>query len=82
MNASRKGRVAGIIPVNNAAERALCGRAALMYTLIETAKLTDVDPQAWLADVLARVADQPVHRLDELLPWNCAVERQRRNLAA
>src|SRR5271170_5178915 len=57
-------------------------RAALMYTLIHTAKLNDVDPQAWLADVLARIADHPVHRLDELLPWNWAVERQRRNLAA
>ena len=53
-----------------------------MYTLIQTAKLNDVDPQAWLADVLARIADHPVHRLDELLPWNWAVERQRRNLAA
>ena len=42
----------------------------LMYTLIETARLNDVDPQAWLADVLARIADHPAHRLDELLPWN------------
>ena len=45
-------------------------RAAFMYTLIGTAKLNDVDPQAWLADVLARIADTPQHRLDELLPWN------------
>ena len=44
-------------------------RAALMYTLIHTAKLNDVDPQAWLADVLARIADHPVNRVDELLPW-------------
>jgi transposase len=57
-------------------------RAALMYTLIGTAKLNEIDPQAWLADVLARIADHPVHRLAELLPWNWAVERQRRNLAA
>ena len=34
------------------------------------AKLNDVDPQAWLADVLARIADHPASRLDELLPWN------------
>ena len=41
-----------------------------MATLITTAKLNDVDPLAWLADVLARIAALPVHRLDELLPWN------------
>jgi transposase len=45
-------------------------RAAILYTLIQTARLNDVDPQAWLADVLARIADHPVSRLDELLPWN------------
>ncbi len=45
-------------------------RAAVLYTLIQTARLNDVDPQAWLADVLARIADHPAHRLDELLPWN------------
>jgi transposase len=41
-----------------------------MATLIVTAKLNDVDPQAWLADVLARIAEHPVQSLDELLPWN------------
>ena len=41
-----------------------------MYTLIQTAKLNDVDPQAWLADVLARIADIPQARLSKLLPWN------------
>lgn len=45
-------------------------RAAILYTLIQTARLNDVDPQAWLADVFARIADQPVSSLDELLPWN------------
>jgi len=45
-------------------------RAAVIATLIMTAKLNDVDPQAWLADVLARIADHPAQRLDELLPWN------------
>jgi transposase len=45
-------------------------RAAAMFTLIETAKLNNVDPQAWLADVLRRIADHPASKLDELLPWN------------
>ena len=40
-----------------------------MYSLIVTAKLNDIDPQAWLADVLARIADIPTTRLHELLPW-------------
>ena len=44
-------------------------RAAAMYSLIVTAKMNGVDPQAWLADVLARIAAHPAHRLDELLPW-------------
>jgi transposase len=47
-------------------------RAAAMYGLIVTAKMNGVDPQAWLADVLARIAAHPAHRLDELLPWNWA----------
>ena len=45
-------------------------RAAAIYTLIATAKLNDVDPQAWLADVLARLPDHPAKRIHELLPWN------------
>lgn len=45
-------------------------RAAVMLSLITTAKLNDVDPRAWLADVLARIADHPASRLDQLLPWN------------
>jgi hypothetical protein len=45
-------------------------RAAAMYSLIVTAKMNDVDPQAWLTDVLARIADHPAQKLDELLPWN------------
>jgi len=45
-------------------------RAAAMYSLIVTAKMNDIDPQAWLADVLARIAGHPASRLDELLPWN------------
>jgi hypothetical protein len=45
-------------------------RAAVMYSLIVTAKMNDIDPQAWLADVLAHIADHPVQKLDELMPWN------------
>ncbi len=45
-------------------------RAAAIYTLIETAKLNDVDPQAWLAWVLAKLPDHPAKRIDEMLPWN------------
>jgi transposase len=45
-------------------------RAAAMYSLIVTAKMNGIDPQAWLADVLSRIAAHPAHRLDELLPWN------------
>jgi len=44
-------------------------RAALMYSLIVTAKMNNIDPQAWLPDVLDRIADHPANRLDELLPW-------------
>jgi IS66 C-terminal element len=40
-----------------------------MYTLIETARLNDVDPEAWFADVIARIADHPINP-DQLLPWN------------
>ena len=45
-------------------------RAAAIYSLIVTAKLNDVDPRAWLADVLARISDHPASRLDEMLPWH------------
>ena len=51
-------------------------RAAAMYSLIVTCKLNDVDPQAWLADVLARIAEHPSHKLDELLPWNWRAARE------
>ncbi len=47
-------------------------RAASAYTLIETAKLNGADPQAWLTDVLGRIADHPINRIDELLPWRFA----------
>jgi hypothetical protein len=45
-------------------------RAAIFYTLIRSAKLNGLEPEAWLRDVLARIGDHPINRLDELLPWN------------
>jgi len=57
-------------------------RAAVMATLIMTAKLNDIDPQAWLADVLARINDHAIHRLDQLLPWNWKPANGPRKLAA
>ena len=45
-------------------------RAAAIYTLIETAKLNDIDPQSWLTDMLTRLQDHPARRIAELLPWN------------
>jgi transposase len=56
-------------------------RAAAIYTLIETAKLNDIDPQAWLADMLARLQDHPARRVAELLPWNWK-HQQRQQAAA
>tara|TARA_B110000503_G_C6844847_1_gene288310 strand:- start:226 stop:435 length:210 start_codon:yes stop_codon:yes gene_type:complete len=44
--------------------------AAIIYTLIETAKLHGVDPQAWLTNTLNRIADHKINRIDELLQWN------------
>ncbi len=46
--------------------------AAIAYTLIETAKQNDVDPQAWLTDTLGRISDHKINRIDELLPWRYA----------
>src|SRR5262245_16176720 len=51
-------------------------RAAAIYTLIETCKLNDVDPQAWLTDILARLPDHPAKRINELLPWAWKKARQ------
>lgn len=50
------------------------GGCAIAYTLIETAKLNGIDPQAWLADTLARIPDYKINRVDDLLPWNAKVK--------
>lgn len=50
--------------------------AAAIYSLIGTAKLNGVDPQAWLTHVLTHIADHPVNRVDEFLPWNIAIPVQ------
>jgi transposase len=47
-------------------------RAAVVYSLVETCKLNGIDPEAYLCDVLTRIADHPINRIDELLPWHWA----------
>jgi transposase len=57
-------------------------RAAAILTLIETCKMNDVDPQAWLTDILARLPDHPGKRINELLPWNWKLQHQPQAKAA
>ncbi|WP_430691609.1 IS66 family transposase [Mesorhizobium vachelliae] len=57
-------------------------RAAVLYSLIASAKLNDIDPQAWLADILARIAAHPAQRIDDLLPWNWRSAKLRTHPAA
>jgi transposase len=57
-------------------------RAAAIYSLVETAKLNGLDPQGYLREVLGRIADHPINRIDELLPWNIAGRAQDQRRAA
>ena len=57
-------------------------RAAFMYTLIVSAKMNDIDPQAWMADVLARLPDVPMSRVHELLPWHWKAATELKRIAA
>ncbi|MEP7299607.1 MAG: IS66 family transposase [Burkholderiales bacterium] len=57
-------------------------RAASIYSLVETAKLNGLDPQAYLREVLTRIADHPINRIDELLPWNIGRHDQEQRRAA
>ena len=56
-------------------------RLLQVYTLIQTAKLNEIDPQAWLADTLSKIADTPQTRLGKLLPWNWMSDRRPRAAA-
>jgi hypothetical protein len=57
-------------------------RAASLYSLVETAKLNGLDPQAYLREVLQRIAEHPINRIDELLPWNIGQRPQPQRIAA
>jgi transposase len=62
--------------VHNRKNYLFCGsdaggqRAACAYTLIETCRMNDVDPQDYLTDILGRIADHPINKIDRLLPWH------------
>jgi hypothetical protein len=56
-------------------------RAASLYSLVETAKLNGLDPEGYLREVLERIAEHPINRIDELLPWNIAGRPEHRKAA-
>jgi hypothetical protein len=57
-------------------------RAAAIYSLVETAKLNGIDPEAYLREVFERIADHPINRIEELLPWNIGGNPEAHKLAA
>ena len=56
--------------------------AAVIYSLVETAKLNNVEPHAWLTHVIGNIADHPMKKIDELFPWNWRDRESGDSLAA
>jgi len=54
--------------------------SALIYSLVETCRLNGVEPEAWFTDVIARIGNHPINRIDELLPWHWQAAREVQNL--
>ena len=62
------------MPVTQSFARTRGERAALMYTILQTAKMNGLNPEAYLCDIISRIADHPINKIDQLLPWNVTVK--------